>query len=170
MADYKALKPFILKWEGGYSNRRNDRGGATNRGVTLATFRQYYGQGKTVEELKRLTDQQWEHIFKTGYWDKWLGDQIENQSVANICVDWAWASGTGTAIRKVQSVVGVKEDGIVGQQTLSAINKANQRHLFNKIKSARLQFVEGIVRRDPTQKENLKGWRNRIAALEYTDK
>lgn len=98
-----------------------------------------------------------------------MADSITNQSVANICVDWAWASGTGTAIRKVQSLVGVKEDGIVGVQTLSAINKANQRRLFSKIKSARLQFVEAIVRRDPTQKENLKGWRNRINALSFAE-
>ncbi|SQH73679.1 Uncharacterised protein [Porphyromonas crevioricanis] len=27
MADYKELKPFILKWEGGYVNHPNDPGG-----------------------------------------------------------------------------------------------------------------------------------------------
>lgn len=169
MADAKKLKPFILRWEGGYSNRRNDRGGATNKGITIATFRHFYGTGATVEQLKALTDEQWMTIFLGGYWNPFMADSIINQSVANICVDWAWASGTGTAIRKVQSLVGVKEDGIVGVQTLSAINKANQRRLFSKIKSARLQFVEAIVRRDPTQKENLKGWRNRINALSFAE-
>lgn len=32
MADYRKLKPFILKWEGGYVNDKDDLGGATNKG------------------------------------------------------------------------------------------------------------------------------------------
>lgn len=30
--------PFILRWEGGFSDHPADRGGATNKGVTLSTF------------------------------------------------------------------------------------------------------------------------------------
>jgi lysozyme family protein len=33
------LKEFILSWEGGFVNDLRDSGGATNKGVTLATFR-----------------------------------------------------------------------------------------------------------------------------------
>jgi lysozyme family protein len=38
MADYKKLKPFILKWEGGYANHPLDKGGPTNKGIILTTF------------------------------------------------------------------------------------------------------------------------------------
>ena len=64
-------------------------------------------------------------------------------------------------------MVGVTDDGIVGNITLSAINNANSKKLFEKIKSARLAFVEAIVRRDPTQKVFLKVWRNRINSISY---
>lgn len=169
MADAKKLKPFILRWEGGYVNDADDNGGATNKGVTLATFRQYYGKGATTAQLKAMTDEQWLHIFKTGYWDKFRADEIDNQSVANICVDWAWNSGTATAIKQVQAVLGVTADGIVGAKTIAAVNKANQRHLHAKIKSARLRFVESIARRSATQKKFLKGWKNRINALTFAE-
>jgi lysozyme family protein len=36
----KALS-FALRWEGGYSNHPNDRGGETNFGVTHAVYRAY---------------------------------------------------------------------------------------------------------------------------------
>lgn len=169
MAEAKRLKPFILRWEGGYSNDPDDSGGATNKGITIATFRHYYGANATIQQLKALTDDQWMHIYLCGFWNPFKADNIANQSVANICVDWAWASGTGTAIKRVQSLVGVKVDGIVGEQTLSAINNSNQRLLFTRIKSARLRFVEAIVNRDPKQKKYINGWKRRINSLSFAE-
>lgn len=167
MADAKKLIPFILKWEGGFANHPNDKGGATNKGITIATFRQYMGQDATVAQLKAMTNEQWETIFKKGFWHPFGGDNIANQSIANICVDWAWCSGTRTAIKQVQRLLGIADDGIVGNVTLSAINNANSKKLFDKIKSSRLAFVEAIVKRYPTQKVFLKGWRNRINSITY---
>ena len=169
MAEAKRLKPFILRWEGGYSNDPDDSGGATNKGITIATFRHYYGVNATIQQLKTLTDDQWMHIYLCGFWNPFKADNIANQSVANICVDWAWASGTGTAIREVQAILGVAVDGVVGAQTLTAINKANQRHLFSKIQSARLRFVEGVVRRNPRKRKFLVGWRKRINSLSFAE-
>ena len=169
MADPKKLIPFILRWEGGFANNPLDRGGATNKGITIGTYRQFYGKERTVDDLKALSNDEWLHIFLAGYWRPWKAGDIENQAVANICVDWAWASGVRTAIKEVQSLVGVSVDGIVGPKTLSAINGMPPRHLFEKIKSARLQFVLAIVRRSPSQKVFINGWKNRINSIEYSD-
>lgn len=168
MADPRKLKPIILRWEGGFANDPIDRGGVTNKGITIATFRHYYGQEATEEELKALTDEQWLHIFTEGFWKPFGADDITNQSVANICVDWAWGSGTCTAIKEVQALLGVKTDGIVGAKTLTAINTCNQRKLFDKIRSARLRFVDAIVRRSPSQKRFIKGWKNRINSFKFS--
>ena len=39
MAKVEILLPFILKWEGGFVNDPADAGDATNKGVTIATWR-----------------------------------------------------------------------------------------------------------------------------------
>ena len=39
MANVDKLLPFILKWEGGFANDPADAGGATNKGVTIATWK-----------------------------------------------------------------------------------------------------------------------------------
>lgn len=169
MAKAEALKPFILRWEGGFVDDPLDRGGATNKGITIGTFRNFYGKDATVEQLKNITDEQWLHIFKSGYWDKWKADDIENQSIADIVVDWAWASGTATSIKQVQKILGVAVDGIVGNDTLTSINSADQRSLFVKIHSRRIEFVENIVKRDHSQARFLKGWKNRINSLTFSE-
>lgn len=166
MADAQKLVPLILRWEGGFVNDPNDAGGATMKGVTLATFRKFYGADKTVEDLKQITDAQWLHIFKTGYWDKFRGDDIDDQSVANMCVDWLYNSGTA-AIKRVQKIVGVVDDGIVGDKTVAAINARQAEPLFEQIKAARIAFVETIARNNPSQRKFLQGWKNRINSYTY---
>lgn len=100
MADVKKLAPFIQRWEGGFVDDPDDLGGATNMGVTIATYKVYRKRKglsePTVDDLKHLSNNEWIDILKSLYWDKWKADQIKSQSVANILVDWVWASGIQT--------------------------------------------------------------------------
>ena len=169
MAKAELLKPFILKWEGGFVDDPLDKGGATNKGITIGTFRRFYGKDATVDQLKNITDEQWMHIFKRGYWDKWKADYIKNQSIANILVDWAWCSGVVTSIKQAQKILEVRTDGLVGSDTVAAINAADTKILFDKIKRKRFEFVEDIVKRVPSQDRFLKGWKNRINQITYSE-
>lgn len=170
MANYKVLVPFILKFEGGFVNDPNDRGGATNKGVTLATFIQFrrnHGRPRpTVEDLKRISTDEWMSIYKQYYWDLAAGDLIHSQAVANIIVDWTWCSG-GHALKATQRVLGLTQDGVFGPRTILALNDAEPRALFDKLKAARLAFVEAIVRNNPTQARFINGWRRRINAITF---
>ena len=166
MADKKKLIPIIKRWEGGYSDNPNDRGGATNSGVTLAVYQSVYGKNKTKNDLKRMTNDQWNYIFTKLYWNKWKADEIKNQSIANILVDWIWMSGLGT-IKKIQSLFGLTADGIVGNKTISYINSNNQEEIFKKIWNRRKSFYESLVKNNPSQKVFLKGWMNRLNTYKF---
>lgn len=169
MAKSEILKHFILGFEGGFVNNKLDAGHETNKGVTLSTFRMVYGKDKTASDLRKITDEQWMHIFKKLYWDACRADEIMSQSVANMLVDFAYNSGSGNAIRKIQGIVGVKVDGILGKNTLSAINgfKQGQWVLFDKLKVARISFLNAIVKNKPSQEAFLKGWLRRIGNIQY---
>ena len=165
MAKAEILMPFILSWEGVFANVAGDRGGATNKGITIATFRSVSGCNKTVEDLKRMTDEQWMTIFKKYFWDGWRADRIQSQAIANLLVDWVWTSGT-YGIKLPQKVLGVTIDGLVGQKTLAAINDyPNQQELFNKLWKERREFFERIGR--GTQAKFLRGWLNRQNGIKY---
>ena len=166
MADYRKLKPFILRWEGGYINDQADLGKQTNKGVTLSTYRSVFGKNKTVSDLKKITDEQWEFIFKKFYWDKWKADDIKDQNVANILVDWLWCSGS-YGINIPQRVLGVSVDGIVGSKTIAAINARDGRELFDTIKQERKDFIDRICQTRPQNRKFKNGWMNRINSLDY---
>ena len=93
MAKIDILAPFILSFEGGYVNDPHDPGGATNRGVTIATWRQVGydkdGDGDIdVADLKLITAADAvNRVMKPHFWDRWQADKIKSQSVANLVVD-----------------------------------------------------------------------------------
>jgi lysozyme family protein len=166
MANYTNLVPFILQWEGGFVNDPLDKGGATNKGVTIATYRQFYGANATVEQLKNITVAEWNHIFKSGYWDRWRADEIKSQSVANILVDWLWLSGSH-AIKLPQELLGVVADGVVGAKTIAAVNARDPRQLFDAIKQRRVEYINTIIQKTPTNERFRKGWMNRLNGLKF---
>lgn len=171
MADINVLVPLILKWEGGFVNDPDDLGGATNMGVTLATYRQYRKSrnlpAPTVDDLKNLSREEWTDILKTYYWDRWQADRIRDQSIANILVDWVWASGV-YGIRIPQQILNVSPDGIVGKNTLAALHSYSpQAELFDRIKQARFEYINRICTSRPANQKFRKGWENRIWDFHY---
>lgn len=170
MADITLYSPLLWKEEGGFSNNPADPGGATNHGVTLNTYTIYCAKkGKekpTVQDLKNLTEPIWLDIVKSMYWDMWQADKINNQSIAEILVDWYYNSGSW-GIRIPQRLLGLKEDGIVGNITLSKINTYNQLDLFNMIYDARKIFYINIVKNNPRESIFLKGWMNRLSNFKF---
>ena len=193
MAHFENLIPFILHYEvslpkqyltlppekmyarakeqkQAYAVVAGDSGGPTMCGVTLATYTAYRRRKgirtTTVADLKAMPYSEWRDILKGMFWDRWKADGIADQSVANMLVDFVWHSGTN-GIKIPQRTLKVTADGIVGPATLAAVNAADPKVLFAQLKAARLGFLDGIVRRNPTQAKFLNGWRNRVNAITY---
>lgn len=172
MADYIQLIPLIQKWEGGWSDDPDDPGGATMKGITLRTYRNYCkAMGlpePTKEDLRNISSEHWNEIFKSMFWNKWKADEIKSQSVANFLVDWYWNSGVW-GVKIPQRVLGITDDGIAGPATLHAINTHDPRALFDKLQARRLEYVESLVRNKPVLGKFLKGWKNRINDFQYSE-
>lgn len=191
MASADVLIPFILSHEAGlsreqairsmkdgfesirkraFANDPLDRGGATFAGITLATYQQYMADKKhkkvTVNDLKLITWEEWRDIFITYYWDACRATEIRNQEIANLIVDFVWASGR-VGIKCVQRELGVKVDGVVGKQTLAAINAPESRGIFDQLHTARINFVRKIVEHDPRQAPFIRGWERRINNITF---
>lgn len=170
MANSSKLVPFILQWEGGFVNDPLDVGGATNKGITIGTFTEYKRRkglkAPTIQDLKNISDEDWHEVFKGLYWDRWKADEIKNQSVANILVDWVWASGSH-GIKRPQRLLGVTADGVVGSKTIAALNAKDPAELFKMIKADRIKFIDEICEKRPANNRFKKGWLNRINAIKY---
>lgn len=171
MAQLDPIAKFILSYEGGFVNDPKDRGGATNMGVTIATWRaQGYdknGDGVIdVKDLKLLSVQDVMKIMRNNYWNRWKADSIQDQNLANTLVDWVWSSGKNGIVIP-QQMLGVTADGIVGPKTIKALNSVPPKTFFEKLRKRRLQFIDNIIKRNPSQKRFEAGWHRRINAINY---
>jgi lysozyme family protein len=159
---------FIKKWEGGFSNHPNDNGGATMQGITLATYNSWRAKhGKsaaTAEQLKQITDAEWEAVFTENYWMPCKADQIKNKLNACVLVSWAWGSGVTGAVKSFQKAAGISVDGVVGNATINALNSFS----FSKLIEVRRAYFNSIVANNSSQSVFLQGWLNRLADFQKT--
>jgi lysozyme family protein len=182
MANYKKVIPFILQAEGGYVNNPSDKGGETNKGITWNTWVSFYGD--TTASHNRfivMMSDDWGQVFKKGYWDKCLADQITDQAIANTIADWVWCSGQHFPELDVQKLINtifnkhLAEDGLFGPATIDSINSADPDLLYQNLKLRRIQYYRDIVemaqsKGDHSQDQFLKGWENRVMNLDkYND-
>jgi lysozyme family protein len=181
MADYRILIPFLKEAEGGLSRAKTDRasvdatsqGYHTNKGITWKTFKTLaplLGYVATEGLFMQMPYHTWLKIYKYGYWDKIKGDYINSQAIADLMADMSFNSGPVNAIVQMQKTLGslgkpVAVDGIIGPQTLAAINTSAERTLFDAFAKTRERFYRSIISNDPTQKANEDGWFNRLEKL-----
>jgi lysozyme family protein len=149
---------LVLRHEGGFVNHPKDPGGATNKGITIAVFREVYGKGKTVDDLKRITDEQVAHIYRTRYWAKVRGDDLP-AGLDYAVFDFAVNSGPARVAKHLQRIVGVTQDGVIGPQTLAALRERKDvAYLINRLCDDRLAFLRSLS----TYKTFGKGWERRV--------
>nr|VFJ43024.1 MAG: Predicted Peptidoglycan domain-containing protein [Candidatus Kentron sp. DK] len=150
----------VLVHEGGYVDHPKDPGGATNRGVTLATFQRFYGEGKGKEDLKAITGEQLRHIYRSGYWDKCRCDELPD-GVDYVVFDQAVNSGPGRSAKWLQSAVKVPVDGGIGPRTLKAVNDSAYARTVETMCDERLGFMKRI-RNGQLWAVFGKGWQRRV--------
>lgn len=154
---------FVLEHEGGYVDHPKDPGGATNKGITIATYRRYIKRDGTKEDLKRLTTEQAGIVYKKQYWDKVRGDDLPD-GLDYAVFDFAVNSGPGRAAKFLQKIVGATQDGQIGKLTLLAVaaSPKSTPQLIEELCADRLAFLKRL-KHWPSFKN---GWTARITGVE----
>ena len=98
--------------EGGYVNDPADPGGETKFGVSKRSYPDL--------DIANLTREQAKAIYLRDFWQAGQMDQYDG-AIAFQVFDFAVNSGIQTALRKLQSAVGVADDGHIGPASLAAI-------------------------------------------------
>lgn len=169
MATFQRCLDVIVHNEGGYSNHAADRGGATNIGVTQATYDRWRQQaGKGSRDVREISWDEIEQIYFEGYWLAAKCDRLEPIEVALVALDAAVNHGPARSIRFLQRGAGLPVsdvDGAWGPRTQAAIAATPPRRLVERALDARWSFFERIMANDPSQEAFRNGWRNRVEHL-----
>lgn len=151
----------VLKHEGGFVHHPRDPGGATNRGITLATLADWRGRDVTPADVQAMTEAEAREIYRARYWNAVQGDHLP-AGVDLAVFDLAVNSGVGRAARMLQQQLGVQVDGAIGPRTLAAVGRVNAARLTGDICRARLAFLRGLSTWDVFG----KGWEARVVAVQ----
>jgi len=164
----KAIK-ITLKNEGGFSNTKDDPGGATQFGITEKTLKEY-NPNINIRQLDLDTAK---IIYKQDYWHKCHCEEIcnINTDVAILLFDSAVNIGTKTACQLLQQAIsiiyteGLQIDGIIGKHTLLALEicqNKNSKIIIDIYTSLWQNHYFKLVSNNKNLKKFIVGWLNRV--------
>ena len=148
----------MLTSEGGYVHHSIDPGGRTNLGVTQTTWESWVGREVDEAEMRGLTPEKVEPLYKEKYWDAVRGDELP-MGLDYLMFDFAVNAGAGRAIKILQTAVGVTPDGGFGPMTEKAVQAVDPVELIERFSQAKEDFYRSLAQ-FPTFG---KGWLNRVA-------
>lgn len=144
---------LLMLNEGGYVNDPKDSGGETKYGISKKAYPNV--------DIPNLTIEQAKEIYKKDYWDRCKCDYLPDcLSVA--VFDFAVNSGIKTAIKKLQIVLGVSVDGIIGNQTIGACNRLSPKKILKDYMNLRLDYLMSLKQWSIYG----KGWVARVSRTE----
>lgn len=140
------------------SNDPNDAGGKTQYGISIKNNPEAWADGVVTEAEARDIYRK-KYVLSPGF------DKISFIPLQTQLVDFGVNSGPGVAILKLQKVLGVTEDGVLGPATLAKLAASDPKQVNNLLMAERVKLLGRIVSSKPTQVTNLNGWLAR--ALEF---
>lgn len=169
MATFEDAIPVILAHEGGWVANPKDPGGETNYGISTLIIER---EGITNEELglppgrdpgwlKAMTKDAAIGIYKRLFWDKFDYGRINDQTAATKVFDCAVNCGPSRAHVMAQRVAGVAQDGILGPQSIDAINKLDSKQFVAAFAYAMRNYYTELVERKPSLGVFLSNWLRR---------
>ena len=163
--NYLIIQPWILAYEGGFVNHPKDPGGATNQGITQRTYDAYRRRiGHATQSVRLIDNVERDTIYRVQYWDEIRGDDLPSGVDAAV-YDFAVNSGPSRAAKFLQRIVGVKQDGVIGLQTLDAVARMDSTQVIGQLCVDRMAFLR--VARNPKTGALLwpdfgTGWTRRV--------
>ena len=181
MADFLTAYRLVRQVEGGYQDNPNDRGNyacgdliGTNKGIAAPTLQDWISRCPTVEDMKSLTSETAQTIYKYYFWDRIRGDSYHNQSIATMLFD-TYVNQTGyfttivpNAIKKQVSGFGNYMSLPPSDYVIDTINNLNANKLFHDLKDER-EYWYRYQAEKPGQSVFLNGWLNRLNYLTFVE-
>lgn len=157
----------MLGNEGGYSDDADDPGGATNHGISLNFLKDLYNRGYVKadvnkdgiidpKDIQQLNTTLVKEMYRMEFWSK--VESIPNDLVAIKVFDAGVNIGIRKAIIFLQQCLGATADGIIGPQTIKAIESANTNILLQQFIEKLCTHYRNLAYKNPKLDKYLKGW------------
>lgn len=155
----------ILNVEGGFVNKKEDRGGPTKYGITIGTLSKWRKKKCTVQDVVDLTKEEAAKIYKTEFIEKPGFLSFGDEPLAEQLIDAGVNHGQTGAVKILQRALNLPDDGVIGPQTVAAVKALPYYVVYARFLSRRLRYYAAICDNDPKQLVFAAGWMNRVAIV-----
>ncbi|MDD4050452.1 MAG: glycosyl hydrolase 108 family protein [candidate division Zixibacteria bacterium] len=189
MASFGIAYQKTLEFEGGYVFDPDDGGGETYRGIARR-FNPGWDGWKTIDRARGTADfpQNLDSIeplqaaarkfYKQHYWDRFQGDMIVSQEIADELFDTGVNLGVTRAVTFLQAALNIlnrnqtlyqdiADDGSCGPETLEAIGRYLQNdpveYLLKIANILQGMHYIAFMKKNPMQEKYARGWLARVA-------
>ena len=100
-------------------------------------------------------------FYKKEFWDKMRLDEVDSELKACELFVFGVNIDTVPAVRVLQRLLGVVVDGIMGAQTLKALNNYNEQAFDVDFDRAEIAYYRNLVKARPEYHVYERGWINR---------
>lgn len=174
MKEFNDYFKVILEHEGGFVNHPNDPGGKTNYGISLLFLKGLVLDEGDIDhdgdidgdDIKALTIEDSRKLYQKFFWDPLHLDGIVNEELKLHIFDHGVNAGTRTAVKLLQRILGVTDDGSLGNATTSATNTYT-KDIIEEYKKAREKYYLDIIAKNPRLIVFKNGWLNRIKTTNF---
>jgi len=189
MADFDLAFSITSDHEGGYVSDPDDAGGETYRGIARRYHPSWSGW-KIIDDLKKINPSNLNNTLKSNdglneavkryykqfYWDRFWGDSIPLQSIANELFDTSVNLGVRRSVKYLQEGLNllnrnqeiytdISVDGFFGPGTLKALNRYlaldDDTPLIKLMNTLQGMHYIKYMRQNPTQEKYARGWLKR---------
>ena len=184
MSDFATAFDSTMIFEGVYSKNPNDPGGETVFGISRVHHPDWLGwvlvdslkkeKGEFNDSMDLIEIKEYrDYFYKSEFWDKIKGDEIQDQKLAEILFDTSVHNGIGFAVKSLQESLNLLLgcsliiDGGFGSKTLEKMKEIKPDSLNLETLKKMLMVFRGylfieLARDNEFHRGNLRGYFKRL--------
>ena len=175
LTTFDEIIEVVLKHEGGYVDDPDDRGGATNLGITQGTLSQFRENDVTKDDVRDLTVEEAKECYFEMFWQPSQAEKLPEE-VRHLYFDMVVNHGQGNAVKILQMACkgqgdDIAVDGGIGPNTIRAAADIEEWELLCE----RIGFYWNLVfdgsryQKRNSQAKFIRGWVRRAFSFLLDD-
>lgn len=174
MRDFNDYFQVILEHEGGFSDHSADPGGATKYGISIVFLKNLSLEEGDIDQdgdidrddIKALTVEDSKELYHKFFWSPLHLEGLDSEELQLHLFDHGVNAGTKTAVKLLQRILGLSDDGVIGSKTIKAANSFEE-DLLEKYKEARRNYYDRIIASNLRLSVFRKGWFRRVDTTKF---
>jgi lysozyme family protein len=167
MASFESIVEWLLYQEDDHRTpgkivNLGDGAGLTRFGITSKNFSTVMPADFWTDMPFSLAINYAKDLYDNQYWHHINGDRIADDQIAALILSWSVNRNIPTAVKGIQTVLGVEADGVLGLVTIAELNSKDPIAVTAQYRAEWKDFYAKVVSLNPSDARFLDGWNARV--------